>query len=157
MIKTSAEEIARFYLNKESMTPKKLQKIMYFAYSWYLALMNDNKDEEFIKLFDEDFEAWIHGPVCPSIFQKYKHYRGNMIPQILGDYKNENLNSEDIEILDEVWQVYGSYTANQLESISHQHDPWKKTREKNNCGDFSWCNDKIDNELIFEYYITQMD
>ena len=152
--KFKATEIAKFYLSKDSMTPKKLQKILYFAYSWYLTLMNENKNELNIKLFDGNFEAWIHGPVYPSIYQEYKNYRADLLPQM--HYKLFTLTEEDEEILNDVWDVYGKYTANQLESISHQHDPWKYTRKNNNCSSSDWCNEIINDELIFDYYTKQL-
>jgi uncharacterized phage-associated protein len=52
----------------DNITHLKLQKLMYFAQAWYLA--NINK-----VLFDEDMQAWAHGPVTPSIWHKYKENR----------------------------------------------------------------------------------
>lgn len=43
----------------------KLQKLVYYAQAWYLAIYGQS-------LFDEDFEAWVHGPIIPSLYQKYK-------------------------------------------------------------------------------------
>lgn len=152
--KFQANEIAKFYLSKSSMTPKKLQKILYFAYSWYLALMNEDRKNLDTKLFDGNFEAWIHGPVYPSIYQEYKSYRADLIPQ--KEYNLVNLTTDEEEVLNEVWNVYGKYTANELESISHQHNPWKETRMKSNCNDSDWCNSTISDELIFDYYTSQL-
>ncbi|HFD2038288.1 TPA: Panacea domain-containing protein [Clostridium perfringens] len=153
--KTNASNIAKFYLSKGSMTPKKLQKILYFAYSWYMAIMNE-EDEINVKLFDGPFEAWIHGPVYPPIYREYKSYRADMIPKI-ENFVPSDLNLEDIEVLENVWDVYGGYTANELESISHQHDPWKLTRLNNDCNELSWCNGEIKDELIYNYYVKQME
>ncbi len=126
----SVQDIANFYLTKEEMTPKKLKKILYFAYSWYIAIMNEDENDLRIKLFDENFEAWIHGPVCSKIYNKYRHKGANYIEKYSGELPD--FTDEDLEILNEVWDVYGSFSANELESISHQHDPWKFTREKIN-------------------------
>lgn len=149
-IRYSVEDIANYFLSKAKMTPKKLQKVLYFAYAWYLAIMNESKDELRIKLFDENFEAWIHGPVCPKIYQKYKYKGADLIEQYNGEMPN--ITEEDKEILEQVWEVYGKYSANELESISHQHDPWRITRDKNNCSASDWCNEIINDELMFEYY-----
>ena len=62
--KYKAEDIANFFLRAiyrdcgDAITPLKLQKLLYFAQGNYLAKYN-------MPLFDEDFEAWIHGPVIP--------------------------------------------------------------------------------------------
>jgi uncharacterized phage-associated protein len=45
----------------------KLQKLVYYAQAWHLAL-------EESPLFEEDFEAWIHGPVLPTLYQKYESF-----------------------------------------------------------------------------------
>lgn len=150
----SIGDIAKYFLSKSSMTPKKLQKILYFSYSWYLAIMNDNKEHLTIKLFENNFEAWIHGPVDSSIYSEYKKYGADRIPKL--DGITNNIQEEDMEILDEVWDVYGKYTANQLESISHQHDPWRITRETNDCSSFDWCNASIPDDIIFNYYTKQL-
>ena len=53
---TSIFEVARFFLTKESMTHLKLQKLCYYAQAWYLTIYGQ-------RLFNEEFQAWLHGPV----------------------------------------------------------------------------------------------
>ena len=73
MMKYSIEDIADFFLkivDRESdstITPLKLQKILYYAQGYYLAI-ND------VELFPEEFQAWTHGPVNEEIYIKYKDY-----------------------------------------------------------------------------------
>ncbi len=50
----------------DSITHLKLQKLLYYAQAWSLVLKGKS-------LFEEDFEAWAHGPVLPSIFEQYKN------------------------------------------------------------------------------------
>ena len=45
----------------------KLQKLVYYAQAWHLALRD-------VPLFEEDFEAWVHGPVIPALYQEYKKF-----------------------------------------------------------------------------------
>lgn len=66
-------DIADGFLAMESVTHKKLQKLCYYAYSWYLTLYDK-------RLFPHTFEAWIHGPVQPQLYQKYKHTGWQPIP-----------------------------------------------------------------------------
>ena len=42
--------IANWFLQKEAMSPKKLQKLVYYAYAWNLIVNH-------LKLFDEPFKA----------------------------------------------------------------------------------------------------
>ena len=36
MSEMTVSNVAKWFLSKESMTPKKLQKIVYYAYAWFL-------------------------------------------------------------------------------------------------------------------------
>lgn len=119
--------VSNFFLSKKSMSQKKLQKLLYYAYSWTLALLNERADDLHFKLFGETFEAWTHGPVIPYIYNKYKSYGWDDIPQI-SDF-NTNVFSEDVlDVLNQVWQEYGTLTGNQLESLTHKEEPWQKAR-----------------------------
>ena len=57
--------IAKYFLTKKSLTPKKIQKLVYYAYSWFIALNNQSENQISNFLFNEEPEAWIHGPVFP--------------------------------------------------------------------------------------------
>lgn len=54
-------------------TPLKLQKLLYYAQAWSLVFRGK-------ALFYEDIEAWVHGPVIPLVYQRYKHHGYNLIP-----------------------------------------------------------------------------
>jgi len=43
-------------------TNLKLQKLLFYSQAWYLALKDDY-------IFEEDFQAWVHGPVLVSQYQ----------------------------------------------------------------------------------------
>jgi hypothetical protein len=60
-------DIACWFLHKEAMSHRKLQKLCYYAQAWFFTLEN-------IRLTDAIFEAWIHGPVSPSLYQHFKKY-----------------------------------------------------------------------------------
>jgi uncharacterized phage-associated protein len=66
--------ISDFFLSKRALTPKKLQKLVYYAYAWFIALNNQSAEEIESVLFEEAPEAWVHGPVFPSLYAKYKGY-----------------------------------------------------------------------------------
>jgi len=153
--KYSVHDIANYFLSKSSkISPKKLQKLLYFSYSWYLAIVNETKAEILYKLFNDEFEAWIHGPVCSKIYHKYKSYGAGYIAEYTGALCE--FAEDDKDILENVWDEYGHYTANELESISHQHDPWKITRQNDNCSYSDTCSAVITDELIFDYYSKQL-
>ncbi|MCD8872687.1 DUF4065 domain-containing protein [Staphylococcus gallinarum] len=152
--KYNIEDIINWFLSKENMTPKKLQKLLYYAYAWDLVFENETKHELNTQLFNEDFEAWVHGPVIPTVWSKYREYGYHEIDKI-NDVSDLNLDPDTIDTLNQVWDVYGGYNGNQLESITHQENPWKKARE--NCLPLDRSNEKISKEVIFDYYVQRLN
>lgn len=71
MSKYTANDIANWFLVTidreagETLSHLKLQKLVYYAQVWSLALFDK-------PLFDEDFEAWTYGPALPSLYQRFK-------------------------------------------------------------------------------------
>jgi uncharacterized phage-associated protein len=111
---------ALIHLSRErgiEITNLKLQKLLYYAQAWYLA----NIDEP---LFDADFEAWVHGPVVPRVFRRFREYRWNPITEPV-DPPNASLAG----YLEAILGRYGGLSATQLERLTHQEDPWKEARK----------------------------
>lgn len=123
------DEVANWFLakGKGSISPKKLQKLVYYAYAWTLTLLNDTADNLTARLFDDgQFEAWVHGPVIPALYREYREYGFNPISFT----PSKPAFTADIDdILNQVWTVYGGYDAYQLESMTHQESPWKNARK----------------------------
>ncbi|WP_026582113.1 Panacea domain-containing protein [Bacillus sp. J33] len=146
------QDVVNWFLAKEAMTPKKLQKILYYAYSWTLTLENDDVRNLDNKLFEADFEAWVHGPVIREVYEYFREYGYREIEKYEGEIPEF---SHDIEgILEDVWEEYGSYTGNELESITHQEAPWLKARE--GYSPLERCTEVITDESIFSYYIQRV-
>ena len=124
----TVDNIADFFLSKESISPKKLQKLVYYSYAWSIALLNDSPENIQFKLFESDVEAWVHGPVVPELYRKYKDFGWQEIPKVK-DFDESIFASEILDILQQVWDVYGGFTGNQLEAISHKEMPWIEARK----------------------------
>ena len=77
-------------------------------------------------LFDEPIEAWQHGPVVKSVYHQYKKSGAGAVTddQPL-DYSI--FESETREILDEVYDVYGQFSAWKLRNMTYEETPWKDT------------------------------
>ena len=101
------------------MTQKKLQKLCYYAQAWCYAL----KGERLIK---SDFQAWIHGPVSPALYDRFKQFGYDTI-KISGIYRC-NIEKNDIDLLEDVWKTYGDKTGNALEALTHRELPWIEAR-----------------------------
>lgn len=137
----SVFDIANYFLSKESMTNKKLQKLCYYTQAWYLALYKK-------PLINSSFEAWVHGPVSRDLYLKYKSFRANPIPLNMDNIPvfKENI----INHLETVFNTYGGFDGDELEILTHSEDPWLKAR--NGYEEWEPCNTEIDPELMKKYY-----
>lgn len=102
----------------DSITHLKLQKLLYYAQAWCIVLSGKS-------LFEDDFEAWSHGPVLPSIYHEYKHFGFEALPSC--DCVS-NVQEAVENILDEVQRVYGEKSARYLEELTHHEAPWLEAR-----------------------------
>jgi uncharacterized phage-associated protein len=62
-------------------TPMKLQKLVYFAHGWCLALSDE-------PLIDEKIEAWKYGPVVTSLYHEFKRYGNDGIKEHAVEFKH---------------------------------------------------------------------
>lgn len=118
----SCFDIAKYFLWLANETGSfisnlKLQKLVYYAQAWHIALRD-------APLFPEDFQAWIHGPVIPSLYQKYKHFGWQ---PILED-SQPDLPEDVLHFLDEVAEEYFACDTYELEHMTHAEDPWNWAR-----------------------------
>lgn len=113
--------IAESYnLKIDDLSNKKLQKLLYYVQAWTLVFYNK-------KAFEEDIEAWVHGPAIPSVYRAYKDFAFNPIPVSLAD--GIATISDDIKsVVKDVLKVYGKFDANYLETLTHTEDPWQIAR-----------------------------
>ncbi len=132
-------DIANWFLSKEPMTHKKLQKLCYYAQAWSWALRNQ-------PICDANFEAWVHGPVCRELYDKYCICGASLIMSA----ETFNLDSNAVELLEDVWETYGGLTANALEALTHSETPWRKARV--GCDPSERCNAIIQVDDMKQYY-----
>lgn len=147
------QDVISWFLSKDSMSPKKLQKLLYYAYSWTLTLQNDDLDSLDNRLFDNRFEAWVHGPVMPEVYREFRSFGYSDITR--QESQTIKFDDEIEDVLNQVWEEYGHYTGNQLESITHQESPWINARK--GYSPLERCNNLIKDEDIFKYYIQQVE
>lgn len=106
-----------YHMQRESLTPLKLQKILYLAQGW--SYVWDNKP-----LFDDEFEAWQYGPVNVEVYNYFKVYGRGEIPEEEGVnyiYADENAK----ETIEAVWDNYARFSAFDLVELTHNQEPWK--------------------------------
>ncbi len=102
----------------ELMSNMKLQKMLYYEQGFHLAVFGT-------PLFEEDIEAWMYGPVVPAVYEVYKDYGYNGIDP--GEVEEVSLSDREQALFDEVYKVYGAYSAIGLMNMTHRESPWANT------------------------------
>jgi uncharacterized phage-associated protein len=100
---------------KNSLTPLKLQKILYLAQGW--SYVWDN-----VAIFPEEFSAWKYGPVNEKVYETFKQYGKSEIPEYEGISEISDINIADT--LEAVWLEFGKMTAYDLVELTHMQSPW---------------------------------
>lgn len=139
---TSIENVAKLFLTYDSMTHKKLQKLCYYAYAWHLTLLKK-------PLFNEKFQAWVHGPVSPELYQQYKNHGWREIPQV-NTFSTEDFDSSVSDLIDAVYASYGHLSGDELELLTHEEAPWLSAR--NGLPNHAPSQEVIKDEVIGNYY-----
>lgn len=102
----------------DNITNLKLQKLLYYAQSAFLALQDE-------PLFDEEIYAWAHGPVVESVYQKYKKYGSSGINNI----EQFTISDKEEKVLRQVYDTFGAYSAWGLRNLTHSESPWQETSQ----------------------------
>ena len=141
----SVFDIANWFLSRQEMTHKKLQKLCYYAQAWSYALYNR-------PIINAEFQAWVHGPVCPQLYQKYK---GKGFQDLVCEEPPPLFSTENEELLESVMLTYGDYTGNALEALTHKELPWIEAR--GNLGTSENSENIIEPETMRKYYQSIYD
>lgn len=106
------------------LTNKQLQKLLFIFYGIYIVLFNKSENEIINRPFENKFEAWVHGPVYPEIYSKYKKYGfGKII------YQDEfELDKNNETVVEFVLNNFGILNANELEAYTHSLSSWRNAR-----------------------------
>ena len=139
----------------KQLTPMQLQKLVYFAHGWFLAITGEG-------LLDERIEAWQWGPVVPSLYNEFKRFGSDPITEPAGEFRyrspkmvfepyrlvgDTDQDNTARKVIRRIWEIYGKYSASQLSSMTHEPEsPWTKTEGKEIRGT------DISNELIKGYF-----
>lgn len=149
MKKMTIESVADCFLrivdrdSGSTITPLKLQKILYYAQGYHLAIFKK-------ELFSDDFQAWAHGPANLKIYNKYKKYGHDSI-----DYPSETpakINNETLEFLYDIWNTFGIYDGKYLEEMTHKEEPWISARKRANCQPGDSCTEIITKKSMQDFF-----
>ena len=112
----------------EPLTNMQLQKMVYIAHGFSLALRDT-------KLYYEYTRAWNFGPVVPELYEKLREHDSNQVKNKISSSPEEEIDKDSSEIIEEVYKNYKQYSGSQLSGLTHQKNtPWSKTWESNKYG-----------------------
>ncbi|KAF0114088.1 MAG: putative prophage protein [Rhodospirillaceae bacterium] len=142
----TAHDVAKYFLliaaadeDSEGLTHLKLQKLLYYAQGFHLALFG-------CRLFPDMIEAWDHGPVILSVWQVFRQH-GSMPLPVPPIGTSVSLSAEQRDLLNDVWNTYGQFSAWKLRNMTHEEAPWKETPYRNV---------PITDEALQRYFQTQV-
>ncbi|HAO15215.1 MAG TPA: hypothetical protein DDY16_01825 [Tenacibaculum sp.] len=134
--------------SKLHITNMKLVSMMYIAQGLSLSLLER-------PLFNDDnIEAWKYGPVIPSIYNEFKHFKSSHITSksvVTGNnwksfLEPQLVNIEDKKVVKLTWNLYREVSAEELATSTHRSGtPWSFTYSP-------YENNIISNDLIKKYY-----
>lgn len=138
-------DIAR--LERDLIDPMKIQKLVYLAHGWYLAMMGE-------PLIKDPVQAWPYGPTIPELYHEMKQYGAGPISDyymIMSPERKEFEipfpSQEDMKFLKTVWMAYGPLTETQLSEVTHNSEtPWADAYQRSDAAL------EIPNEKIQAYY-----
>jgi len=142
-----AIDVANWFIHRaaefgDATTHLKVQKLLYFAQAWSLTLHEK-------ELFSEDMEAWAHGPVVPELFHHFKEHGWNALP-VPTDEDLVKFDGEAADVLEQVLNTYGEYSAKRLEALTHKDNPWIEAR--GDCAPEARCSTVMSKERIKHFF-----
>lgn len=118
--------------NEQKLTHMQLQKLVYIAHGWNLAINAS-------PLTHDDPEAWDYGPVYRSLYEALRSYRKAPVTALIRDldwqfFPEEpdgsslgDLSQNEEAVLNRVYETYGSFQAFRLSALTHQQGtPWDR-------------------------------
>ena len=126
----------------EFLTNLKLQKLLYYAQGFHLAVFGT-------PLFPDKIEAWMYGPVVPTVYEHYKDFGCSGI-SLSAKQVLVKLKKEEEDLLYQVYNRYKSYSAIGLVELTHSEPPWMNANPKGR-------GTVISNESMKSFFKQQID
>jgi uncharacterized phage-associated protein len=111
------------------MSHLKLQKLLFYCEAYHLAYFDES-------LIEEEFQAWVHGPVCKEVYNSLKD-TSILYSDIAFDKSSDKnpdieveqiLNSSQKELIVDVLRELSTWTGLELEEATHNEKPWIEAR-----------------------------
>lgn len=137
-----------------TMSHLKLQKLLFYCDAYHLACFDTS-------LIDEDFEAWVHGPVLREVY-KILNDDSQMYAEVSFDKDEDtiqtlfsNLTCDQQELVIDVLESLKNWSEFQLEIAIHREQPWMEARRGYEPSEK--CTVKISKETTRIYYRSELN
>ncbi len=118
-------------------------------------------------LFSDVPQAWVNGPVYPTIYYSYKNKAANMCDHLdsTAFYDGDaleglatvtdtlGLNADQLETIESVIMMYGKQSQNQLIWLTHSELPWASAR--NGLAPYERSEREISLDTMYSYYLER--
>ena len=158
-----AKFVISYYNNLgETISQLKLHKLLYYTQAWYLV----NFEGE--PIFSEEPEAWLNGPVYPSVYRAFPSKKSSPLrvslfadafqkPSEIFEKQQQlmNFTAREEKFMDAIFKKYGAMPDLLLVYSTHEEDPWLDARK--GLPPFSRSNEKITLEAMRTYYKKRIE
>jgi uncharacterized phage-associated protein len=139
-----------------TISPLKLQKLLYYVQSWHIAKFDKNT------LFNSLPEAWVNGPVYREVYNTYRDtfFRNENIltnldevalsRELQAKQTSLNLSKEQIDLINIVLESYSKLSDERLVLMTHNEEPWLEARK--GLSPIERSENKLSIETIYNYF-----
>jgi len=121
------------------LTNMQLQKLVFLSQGYSLALLGR-------QIYYHNTHAWQFGPVVPKLYKSLQKYGRSFVNEELQTDDQVIDPSQELDVIEAVWEVYGHMTGNQLSTLTHKDGtPWSVTWKSSQFG-------VIPESVISEHY-----
>ncbi|QDK79755.1 DUF4065 domain-containing protein [Spirosoma sp. KCTC 42546] len=141
----SASQVAEYLLGLsrpevgDTISNLKLQKLLYYCQGLHLAMYGK-------PLFSEQIFAWNYGPVVAEVYSQYKHFGAKGI-DVPDEINTSVFNDEQEELMNDVYELFGQFSALKLMEMTHEESPWRTTAQ----------NSEITHDKMVDYFKTLLN
>lgn len=144
----TSKQVADYLLSRASLedgdliSHLKLQKLVYYCQGFHLVMFDR-------PMFNAKIEAWEHGPVVRELWFQFNSLGSNSIPA--PEHLNRaDYSQDELELMDEVFEVYGQFSAWKLRNMTHAEPPWSVAYSQGK-------NTEITHESLKSYFSTLVE
>lgn len=142
---TKIDLAARYLLYKcEDITPLMLQKALYYMQGFAYAFLGEFP-------FEEECEAWAHGPVFKEVYMRYRDYRYEP-EEKKEEFDTTEFTAGEKAVYDSVINSFCCYSGKVLERITHNEAPWLAARGSLPLSAYS--EEVMDRESLGQYFLA---